>query len=502
MSGLPNDPEIERIITGACLLNPALSGNVLTAQLYDERHRYVMQAIKNLVAAGAPVDIVTVRRDLETSNRLEKVTPQYLASLTEGLPRPDTIAFTYYVGQLAKLARQRKLISSLNNTLTAAMSGNGDLDKTIADHKGILEGYLIDENEEGKPGFHPPKHWELLDVAEVENWKCVPLEWIVEPIVARGNFVIVAADTQCGKTLIALYVILHVLTGGSLFGKFPITPVNKVLYLLLEDPSRRAKKRLLDMRRDIRVKPGQFMVYVAPGLTISDDTHFGWLRDYIEKGGYDLVVIDTYQKATPGISSFDDVKQGPILHRLANLTRELNVTLWVHDHYRKDTGTRKRKELDLSSLKGTGGKPQNADCYILMERAGDTIKVLISTKDGDQKPRFMLNVSPEDSDEEKFTYAGDLAETASDMKAVGEANRKRVLDAIPENGNEVSRDDICRATGLKDNAVKNHLRTLLEQKDSPITTNGRASRAIRYKRFGRSEMASRPNDATQEFALN
>ena len=88
------------------------------------------------------------------------------------------------------------------------------------------------------------------------------------------------------------------------------------------------------------------------------------------------------------------------------------------------------------------------------------------------------------------------------MKKMGEANRKKVLEAIPDDGREVSREDISEVIGLKDNAVKNHLRSLLA--DDLIRTNGKNGRAIRYLRasgIGREEMAPRPIDVNQDFTL-
>ncbi len=159
----------------------------------------------------------------------------------------------------------------------------------------------------------------------------------------------------------------------------------------------------------------------------------------------------------------------------------------------------------MSSLKGTGGKPQNADCYILMERAGNAIKVLVSSKETDQKPRFLLNVSQEGSAEEKFTYAGDLEVMSGEMAAIGETNRKKVLDAIAQTGEEISREGIEKITGLKENAVKNHLKALLSQDGSLITTNGKKGKATRYKRvtgIGREEKPARPNAKTEAFSLS
>ena len=49
---------------------------------------------------------------------------------------------------------------------------------------------------EKSAGFQPPAYWQLLDVADVDNWKCAPLQWIMEHILARGNMVFVAAASE------------------------------------------------------------------------------------------------------------------------------------------------------------------------------------------------------------------------------------------------------------------------------------------------------------------
>jgi hypothetical protein len=474
-------------------LEAALGAGLEPNCFFDQKNRVIFRAAFELAKDGKPIDHYELKKQLESKNQLDEVGIAYLLSLySEVLGHFDTAR---HAGKLVSLARQRNLLSAAANLQTAANAGNGSIPAAVEDLQKALASYAMPSV---TAGFQPPEHWELLDVAHVDNWQCEPLEWIIENVLAKGNLAFIAADSQCGKTLIALYVMMHILTGGYLFNKFKVNPVKKILYLMLEDPTRRAKKRILDMRRDLRIKPEQFMVYVAPGLTINDDAHFAWLKQFVITGGYDLVVIDTYQKATPGISSFDDIKQGPILHRLANLTRELSITLWIHDHYRKDGGAgKKRRELDISSLKGTGGKPQNADVFVLMERTGNQIKVLVSSKDSDIKPRFLLDVAPEGSGEEKFTYVADLSEASNDMRVIGDNNRQRVLDSFPSDGSWISRSFIEGATGLKQAAVKKHLQSLLEAKK--IESNGKGSKAIRY-RIGHAEMASWPNAVSSEDA--
>src|SRR5262245_47940973 len=98
------------------------------------------------------------------------------------------------------------------------------------------------------PPFVPPPYWRDYDLADLGTWDCEPLVPIVDGIIARGNLVYIAAETQTGKTLLGLYLAQRILARGDLFGKYPITPVQTVWYLVLEDPARRVQDRLLDVR--------------------------------------------------------------------------------------------------------------------------------------------------------------------------------------------------------------------------------------------------------------
>jgi hypothetical protein len=95
--------------------------------------------------------------------------------------------------------------------------------------------------------FTVPSHWRWLDVARLRDWNCLPLRWNIQDLIAQGNFVIVAAETQTGKTLFGVFLGQSMLHAGRLFGKLEINPVEKVLYLGLEDPDRRFKERLQDI---------------------------------------------------------------------------------------------------------------------------------------------------------------------------------------------------------------------------------------------------------------
>jgi hypothetical protein len=318
-------------------------------------------------------------------------------------------------------------------------------------------------------------HWKFLDVANVRDWECEPLEWIIENIIAKENLVFVGAASQTGKTLIFLYISLLLARGGDLFGKFRVNPINNLLYMVLEDPTRRIKARILDMQHEADISRDKFHVYIAPGFQLNDDLGFLWFEEFLRQGGYEVVILDTYQKATPGLSSFKDEDQSKILHKLADLTRKLNVTIIVLDHIRKNNPGRRRSELDIDDLKGTGGKAQNSDAWILMDRFDGKLRLKASSKDADKPVGFLLEVSPQGSMEEKFIYAGDLEEYKQKAKQKAEENKKSIIAAM-QDMEWISTGGLNKKTGHADATIRRHLKSLITEGKVVQEGSGRYTR--------------------------
>ena len=252
--------------------------------------------------------------------------------------------------------------------------------------------------------------------------------------------------------------------GGKLFGRFSVAAGNKVLYLVLEDRDVRVENRLRDFLHEFPNLPpeGHLIAHVAHGFAITDPLALSYLRGLVEQHGFNVVILDTYQRATPGISSFNDEEQSKILHTLANFTRETGVTLIVIDHVRKDDKARKRQTLTLDDIKGTGGKVQNADSVILMERAGanqDQIKLQVFSKDFDRRVGVLIQISPQGSKESKFKYLGELSDLGAKAKKKGEANREKLL-AVLNPGQWFSSGDLVKLLGWNCSTVVRHLTDL------------------------------------------
>lgn len=329
--------------------------------------------------------------------------------------------------------------------------------------------------------FEPPEYWELLDAHNLKDWPCKPTKWIVEGIIAEGNLVIVAGPSQARKSLLFLYISRKLVQGGKLFGEIPVNPVKKVLYLCLEDPIRRVKERLTDAEHEFPGVPNQesLAFLFAPDFKLNDTRMSSYLEHLIEQHSFDVVLIDTYQKATPGLSSFNDEQQSLVLHWLTNVTRKLGVTLIVLDHVRKDSG--RNKALSMHDIKGTGGKAQNADVVILIERSGNNqIKFRSLSKDWDQPVGFLLDVSPQGSQEPKFKYIGNLGEMGTHSQSKAKENRLMVLKSMKP-GEWVSTGELAKATGLSSSTVLSCLKALIT--DDKVEHNGQSNRWRKYRRI-------------------
>jgi hypothetical protein len=300
-------------------------------------------------------------------------------------------------------------------------------------------------------------------------------------MIALENLVIVAAETQNRKTLLGLYMSRQIATGGLLFDKYKTWSM-RVCYFALEDPVRRIRDRIVDINSGLpsETSPllrGRFTITVAPQFNLANPELIPCLERLIRQEQYQVVVIDTYQRATPGLTSFDDEQQSVILHRLSALTRKHRIALIVLDHLRKNRSKGSKQRITIADVKGTGGKVQNADAIILLERAGSgELFFSCHSKESEESVNIRLGVSRQGGTGHKFQFLDyqyiDLRPSSS-----RDTNCEKVLTAFLP-GEELARSALVLRTGLSPATVVRALQNLLHQ--GAIRANDKAGRWIRY----------------------
>lgn len=129
----------------------------------------------------------------------------------------------------------------------------------------------------------------------------------------------------------------------------------------------------------------------------------------------------------------------------------------------------KRPEVTIDDLKGTGGKAQNADCVILMERTTDRKQIRFQSfsKDFDNPVRILLNVAPRGSKEPKFTYAGDLDALGQASSKKAEAAKRSILDAMKP-GEWLTKSEIAAAAKVEPKKAQRYL-SMMAGKELDVT---------------------------------
>jgi len=154
------------------------------------------------------------------------------------------------------------------------------------------------------------------------------------------------------------------------------------------------------------------------------------------------------------------------------------VTLIILDHLRKDIAN--KRFATPADIKGTGGKVQNADVVILIERSGDQLKFSSYSKDWDRDVRFLLEVSPQGSSEPKIKYVDDLTDLGTESQKKAWESKLKVLDAMSFM-EWVSTGQLVKPTGMSAQTIRNHLKTLVEEGE--VEHNGESNKKSKYRRI-------------------
>ena len=118
---LPHDPEAERAVLGAVLLDPGAMLHIIEKlkvdHFYLESHRIVYQACLDLHEKGDAADLVTVRNHLTEQGRLEQVGGvSYLSSLVDALP--DVANVVHYAEIVHDKAIKRQLMAAAQRIIS------------------------------------------------------------------------------------------------------------------------------------------------------------------------------------------------------------------------------------------------------------------------------------------------------------------------------------------------------------------------------------------------
>ncbi|MEJ2245949.1 MAG: replicative DNA helicase, partial [Acidobacteriota bacterium] len=218
---LPNNLEAERSILGAILLDDtavlSVIDNLKPQDFYLESHRRIFEKMLDLANNSQPIDLVTLKEELQRANEVESVGgAAYLASLTDGLPRAMNIE--YYAQIVRQKSTLRRLIQISNETMSRSYQDEEPAQE-ILQH---IEKAVFDiANQQFRSGFTsivPIVSDVFKEIEELSNRKA-PVTGLetgftdLDRILAGlhpSDLIIVAARPGLGKTSFCLNISEHV----------------------------------------------------------------------------------------------------------------------------------------------------------------------------------------------------------------------------------------------------------------------------------------------------
>ncbi len=130
---VPHDLAAERATLGAVLVQPHIYGEVqwLSPEaFYREAHQALWSGIVAVMEAGKPLDMLTVRVELERAGTLDLVGGRtYIAGLIDGVPLSSNAP--YYAERVRSLADKRKVIQRAESIIRQASAEDVDADTAL-----------------------------------------------------------------------------------------------------------------------------------------------------------------------------------------------------------------------------------------------------------------------------------------------------------------------------------------------------------------------------------
>jgi replicative DNA helicase len=387
---LPHNLDAERSVLGAILIdNEAfnVAASVIDARaFFRDAHRRIFDRMVALAERSQPIDLVTLKEELERAGELDEVGgPAYIASLVDGVPRATNVE--YYARIVKEKSTLRSLIYSANKILANAYEADQEADLILDEAESAIFSVA---DARIKSGFIPMRDLVKDSFPKIEllfehksfitgiSTGFTEIDRMTRGF-QRGDLVIVAARPSMGKTSLVLNVAQHVATNGGVAGFFSLEMSKEQLFMrMLASEARIDNYRL--MSGQIGQKEYGNITHAletlsASHLYIDDTAGVGVLemrakaRRLQAEHGLDLLAVDYIQLMT-GRGRFENrtLELASISRSLKGLAKELNVPIVVLSQLSRAPEARSDKRPQLADLRESGALEQDADVVILIFR--------------------------------------------------------------------------------------------------------------------------------------
>ena len=388
----PHDIEAEQAVLGSMLTDKdaviAAMETLKPESFYREDDKAIYEAMQNLYSRAEPIDLITLKNELETMSKLEQVGGiEYLANLPEKAPTSANVQ--KYISIVDEKSMLRSLIKTANELVDLGYSQTEDVED-IMDHaeKKIFD-IMQSKNQKGYSPIKDVLVESFTKLEELYNRKQpitgVPTGFVDLDYRTAGlhgsELILIAARPAMGKTAFALNLASNAAirgqTGVAIFSLEMSKDqlVNRMLCseAMVDSNKMRTGKLEEDDWEKLAAAIGPLSeanVFIddTPGITVMEiRTKCRKLK--LEKN-IGLVIIDYLQLITgngkKGGSREQEISE--ISRSLKILAKELNVPVIALSQLSRAVEQRPDHRPMLSDLRESGAIEQDADIVMFLYR--------------------------------------------------------------------------------------------------------------------------------------
>lgn len=391
---LPHNLEAECAVLGAILLDDSALLTVFetlkSQDFYLDSHRKVFEKMIHLMNNSRPIDMVTLKEELQRANELESVGgAAYLASLTDGLPRAMNIE--HYAQIVKEKSTLRRIIQISNEAMTRSYQDEESAEEILH----LVEKGVFDiANQQFHSSFSPItpivddvyKHIEELfnKKAPVTGLETgfVDLDRMTAGL-HSSDLIIVAARPGLGKTSLCLNIAQQTaIRNNKCVGIFSLEMskeqlVKRLLCSEARIDAHRINTGFLnkeDWNRLSRASGdlSETKIFIDDTASINVTELRSKARRLSLEHGLDLLIVDYLQLMSGSTLRYENRTQeiSQISRGLKAIAKELNVPLIAVSQLSRAIESRhgEHRRPQLSDLRESGSIEQDADVVMFIYR--------------------------------------------------------------------------------------------------------------------------------------
>lgn len=388
----PHDLEAEQAVLGSMLTDKdAVIASIETLKpesFYREDNRLIYEAILNLYNNSEPIDIITLKAELESIGNFEKVGGlEYLASLPDKVP--TTANVQKYINIVEEKGILRNLIKTANEIITLGYDPTEDVEDIMDNAEKKIFNIMQNKNQKGYTPIKDVLVESFNQLEELYNRKQhitgVPTGFSELDYKTAGfhgsDLILIAARPAMGKSAFAL----NIATNAATKAKVPVAVfslemskeqmVNRMLCSEAMVDSNKVRTGKLE--EDDWVKLAETIgplseaeIYIddTPGISVME-IRAKCRKLKLEKN-IGMVVIDYLQLVQASSKRFGSREQeiSEISRSLKILAKELDVPVIALSQLSRAVEQRPDHRPMLSDLRESGAIEQDADIVMFLYR--------------------------------------------------------------------------------------------------------------------------------------